>query len=320
MALRRRATVRWLFALLAFLGMAAPASAQRVTVVPGDGLDRWAVRVQARAETDLESIEADLPGLPRVQRVEVRLVKHAEDLAEAAPEGRGAPPWAVGVAYPDAGVVTVAMRGRRGELLDYEKTLAHELAHMALVAALGPGRVPRWLNEGFAWLHSADDSWGRATTLGGAVWRDDLMRLDELERSFPAGENEVALAYAQSFDFVQHLATRGRWQDDRDDGDRAPFHRFLREIAGGATPNAAAMTAYGRDLAQLEGEWMESVRTRYMWLPVGVGTAALWALGGVLLVLGWMRRKRLGKKKLRQWEIEEALADSQAAADRGRLN
>ncbi len=317
MALTR--LVLWALVLAGALLSPGAAFAQRITLRADPGLDRWS-RLEQLAERELESIEADLPGLERVEHVEVRLVKHAQDLPGAAPAGRGAPPWAIGVAYPELGVVTVAVRGRRGEMLDVDKTLAHELAHMALVRALGAGRVPRWLNEGFAWLHSADDSWGRATAMAGAVWRDDLMPLDELERSFPAAESEVALAYAESFDFVQFLATRGRWQDDRDDGDREPFHRFLREIAGGMTPNAAARTAYGRDLAQLEGEWMDGVRTRYMWLPVGLGTGALWAFGGVLLVLGWLRRKRQGRKRLRQWEIEEALADSQAAAERGRLN
>ena len=32
-----------------------------------------------------------------------------------------------------------------------------------------PPDVPRWLTEGFAYLHSSDFSWARATTLMGAV-------------------------------------------------------------------------------------------------------------------------------------------------------
>jgi hypothetical protein len=316
-ALRRLAVLVILLAAALMLPRAAHAQRVRVELAPG--LERWS-GLEAKAERDLAEIEADLPGLPVVDHVEVRLVKHAEDLVGAAPAGRGAPPWAIGVAYPDLGIVTVAVRARNGDLVDVDKTLAHELAHMALVAALGEGRVPRWLNEGFAWLHSAENSWGRATTLAGAVWRGDLMPLDKLEESFPRGESEVALAYAQSYDFAAFLASRGRYQDDRDDGDREPFQRFLREIAHGKTPNAAAFTAYGRSLDQLEGEWMEQARTRYMWLPVGVGTGFLWGIGGILLVFGWMRRRRQAKLRLRQWEIEEALADSQAAADRGQLN
>src|SRR5262249_30893750 len=131
------------------------AAGDRATVVAQDGLASQAARAADIAPTALAAIEADLAHLPRVDRVEVRLVRHAEDIAAAAPPGRGAPAWAVGTAYPEEGVVVVAMRGRDGAVLDWERTLVHELAHMALDRALG-GRTPRWLTEGFAYLHSAD--------------------------------------------------------------------------------------------------------------------------------------------------------------------
>jgi hypothetical protein len=287
----------------------------RITVRAEAGLERAAARAAEEAPRDLVAIEADLDGLPRLERIEVRLVKHAEDIADAAPPGRGAPAWAVGTAYPDEGVVVVAARGRDGDLLDVGRTLEHELAHMALDRALGPGRVPRWLTEGFAYLHSSDFSLARAATLSGAALANRLVPLWRLEESFPAREDAAALAYAESYDFVAFLARRGRWQDAHDDGDPSAYRAFLAALATGVSLDSAAQEAFGRRLRDLEGEWIDSLRARYLWYPVGFSGALLWALGAVLLVLGWWRRRRQGKKTLARWAAEEARWTDEAEDD-----
>jgi hypothetical protein len=293
-----------LLALAVALPIAVPG--ERVTVRAEAGLDRLAHHLAEEAPRDLVRIEADLAGLPRAERVEVRLVKHMEDIAAAAPEGRGAPEWAVGTAYPADGVVVVAVRSRDGDFLDVDRTLAHELAHMALDRAVGPGTVPRWLTEGFAYLHSSDFSLARAATMMGAVIGGRLVPLWQLEQSFPAREDEAALAYAESFDFVTFLARRGRWSDDRDDGDPSAFRAFLAELARGASLDAAGRVAFGRRLFELEAEWLETARARYLLYPVGLGGAALWAFAALLLVLGWLRRRRQARRTLTRWAAEEA--------------
>jgi hypothetical protein len=257
------------------------------------GLERRAAELEPVAARALAAIEADLEGLPRVEKVEVRLVKHAADLAAAAPPGRGAPTWAIGTAYPDEGVVVVAARTRDGDLVDMERTLTHELAHMALEKAVGP--VPRWLNEGFAYLHSSDFSMARATTLTTAVLGRNLVPMWRLEATFPERENAAALAYAESYDFVAFLAQRGRW----------PFHNFLVELAHGESVDGAARAAFGRRFVDLEAEWAQSVRDRYLFIPLGLGGAALWVAGAALLVVGWRRRRRELRTVLARWEAEE---------------
>jgi hypothetical protein len=292
------------------LALVLPLSAEapRVSVRAEDGLADQTARAAAIAGPALARIEADLAGL-RVPQVEVRLVKHAEDIAAAAPAGRGAPTWASGTAYPDEGVVVVALRGRDGALLDWERTLAHELAHVALGRALG-GREPRWLTEGFANLHSSDESLTRATTLFGAMVAGKIRPLWEIEETFPAEEAEAGLAYAESYDFVAWLAWRGRWSDDRDDGDREPFRRFLAELAAGNDLDAAGLAAYGRRLVDLEAEWLGSLRARYLWVPLSFFGGLVWVLASLLLVIGWLRRRAAKRSTLRRWEIEEAEEDA----------
>ena len=144
-----------------------PVTEQRgfIVVRAESGMETLAEEIADQAPEMLESISQDLPSLPRPEVVEIRLIKRSKDLARAAPAGRGAPHWAAGVAYPDQGVVVVAYRDQ-GEAFDVESVVAHELAHLALGAAL-KGRAPRWLNEGFAYLHSSDWSFERVRTLTG---------------------------------------------------------------------------------------------------------------------------------------------------------
>lgn len=307
--------------LAVLVAWVAPAAAQRVVFEAEAGLERQRAELERHVESDLERIERDLEGLPRAERVVVRLVKHSADLAKVAPPGRGAPEWAIGVMWPGTDVVAVAARDRRGQLIDMRQTLRHELAHLALDRAIGgEARVPRWLTEGFAWQHSADAGWERGWTLFGATMRGDVVRLADLEDRFPADERAVGLAYAESYDFVAFLARRGRWADKDDDGNRGAFQQMLAELSAGKGLNEAMVAAYGRTFPQLEQEWLDSLRERFLWLPASVLFGFVWGLGGVLLVLAWMRRKRLARAKMKQWDLEDALAESQRAAEKGLMN
>jgi hypothetical protein len=318
---------RWLLALLAaaalILARPGPVSAQSlplpvaiqtdgVLVRAERGMEGMADHIAGRARAALAAIAADLPGLAVPRRIEIRLVKRAEDLARAAPPGYGAPPWAIGVAYPDQGVVVAAFR--RGPMpSDLDSVVTHELAHLALGAALGP-RAPRWLHEGFAYLHSSDFSIDRTRTLTGMAWTGDVIPLADLDRSFPPTEDAAARAYAQSYDFVAFLAHRGRHMGRDDDGNRWPFRQFLAARASGDTLDKAARDAYSADLRQLFDEWRESLRQRYLMLPAGTLGVLVWIAAAFLLVLAFFRKRRQGRATLARWAEEEAAQAGGAAA------
>ena len=300
--------------LVAVIAGSAPAHAQTlplpieerrgdITVRAESGMGSLAREIAARAPTTLARIRDDLEGLPMPERVEIRLVKRARDMTAAAPAGRAAPPWASGVAFPDLGVVVVA--ARRGPMpIDVANVTDHELAHLALGAALGD-RAPRWLHEGFAYLHSSDWSFERTRTLTGMVWFGNVIPLHELERGFPARENAAGRAYAESYDFVAFLARRGRYPDRHDDGDRWTFRRFLAEIAAGASTRKAAWTTYGASLDELFEEWRVDLRDRYLLLPVGMFALGVWVLAALLLIIAFIRRRRRDRAILARWDEEE---------------
>ncbi len=317
--MRARIISRWI-ALVAFvvlLGLAAPARADRalpIAIDRGDihvraaaGLDREAQRIADRAERALARIAADLVDLPRPTTIEIRVVADTADLPSVAPPGRGAPRWAAGVAYPDLGVLALAI-GRGSQRHDIDKTLDHELAHLALGAAV-PG-APRWLHEGFAWQHASDLDMQRFETLVGMAWFGKVIPLDELERGFPAEEAPASRAYAESYDFVGYLANRGHWADRDDDGDRWAFRAFLRALAEGKSLDAAAQAAFGATMDELFDEWKADLSRRYLLVPASVFASGLWVLAALLLVLGWWRRRRRARAKLASWAIAEAEADA----------
>jgi hypothetical protein len=181
---------------------------------------------------------------------------------------------------------------------------------MAIERALGAGRVPRWLHEGFAYQHSSDFTWERAQVLAVAELHGNIIPLTELEARFPAGHDGVQLAYAESYDFVGWLANRGRYIDAEDDGNRAPFRDFLAEVAAGASIDAAAIEHFGKSIVDLDVEWRESLRNRYLWFPVAALGGFFWVLMGGLAVVGWRRRRRQQRQRLEAMEIEELLAEA----------
>jgi hypothetical protein len=281
-----------------------PSRDARIELACESGLEDVAERLGNTARDSLDDIARDLAGMPQPHHVRIQLVRDATSLARYAPAGRGAPPWAIGVAYPDLGVVTIALRSGP-TIPNPRSTLRHELAHLALHVALGE-RVPRWLHEGFANQHADELSFDRIETLAGMAWFGGIIDLDVLDASFPNEESPAQRAYAESYDFVGFLARRGLADDGSTEGDRAPFHDFLRAIGSGASVDAAARAAYRRPLRMLFEEWRNDLAKHYLFAPLGVLALGVWVLCAFLLVLAWRRRRRQNRARLAQWERDEA--------------
>lgn len=279
----------------------------RITMRYEPGLEDSARKLGRTAEGELAAIAADLVDLPVPDHVTIQLVRDAAELAAVAPAGHGAPPWAVGVAYPDVETVSVALR-RGPQLVNSEATLRHELAHLALGSALGD-RAPRWLHEGFAYQHAGEWAWDQMETLAGMAWFGGMIPLDDLEHGFPAEELPASHAYAEAYDFVGYLSRRGRFEDGSDAGNRWPFRKFLTELGKGIDIDSAARHAYGKPLHALFDEWSSDLSKRYLIAPVGLIGLAVWVLCALLLALGWWRRRRHNRRRLAQWDAEDRLRD-----------
>jgi hypothetical protein len=306
------ALLAWLSPASASPELVQAASRGRVTVYAERGLESTAEDLADGAEGALTRIASDLVDLPVPQAIEIRLVRDSAMLPEVAPAGRGAPQWAIGVAYPDLNIISIALR-RGPNAVDAMSTLRHELGHIALGVALGD-RAPHWLHEGFAYQHSGEWSWERTETLAGMAWFGGIVPLAQLDASFPEAEMVANRAYAESYDFVGYLSRRGRYEDKADDGDRWPFKRFLTEVGRTGNLDAAAKSAFGKRIDELFEEWRSDLTTRYMLVPIGLLGLAVWILCAILLTLAFWRRRRQNRARLAVWDAQERAEDAAIAA------
>ncbi len=212
-------------------------------------------------------------------------------------ERRNVPPrnpeWAAGLAiYSESAVII------RSANPEWESTLAHELAHMAVDVATGGDSVPRWFNEGFAVATAEQWSIERATTMIAAGLSGNFYEFDDLTVGFPAAASSAGLAYAQSFHFVQYI-TQHYGEDI--------FIRVMRRLReSGLGWDQAFEEEAGTSMAAVEAVWASHVSTRYKWAPaIGGGGGAWGGIAGLSLFV-WRRKKRLGTERLAALGASEA--------------
>lgn len=261
-----------------------------------------AARRLSEAGEDARQELQTLLGKPVLGRVLARLGRTAGEMELLAPPGARLPRYAAGVAFSEQGLILLTATPRHpGERHDLVEAFRHELAHVALHEAVGRDRVPRWFNEGFAVHTSGEAETARIQALWTATVADTLIPLDRLGQSFPEGDTEASVAYAESADFIRFLLKGG--QEHR-------FADLLTRLREGQAFEAAISDAYGSTAFVLERDWKRDLAKRYTFWPVLFGGSLVWVLGLVLLVLGYMKRRERARQKLLTWAREEAAEDA----------
>jgi hypothetical protein len=214
----------------------------------------------------------------------------------------GEPPsWSVGTAYPALNLIILrSPRGMKGGQMDIEEVLRHEYAHLALATALKGHEAPPWLAEGFAMLQSRGWSLSWTYTLSRGVLTKGLIPLEQLSVGLPEDQYQAELAYAQSFSLVSYIKTGL--------GPEA-LPRFIRGLSYGLDTETALRQATGFGLKDLERRWKEDLKKRYSWIPIVTSFFSLWFLASLLFLLSYWLKRRRAKRKLAEWEREEASDD-----------
>jgi hypothetical protein len=210
------------------------------------------------------------------------------------------PDWGLAVAFPD--LRRIVMRSPRltgSEDVDPGIVLRHELNHVYLaLGAGGSGATPRWFNEGFAALYADEWRWVDPVRLAWGRVTGGLTPLSGLERSFPA-TRAPNLAYVQSMAAVRNLERRG--------GDRG-LALLLGRLRGGATFDRALRETYGLSLSEFYADWKEELGREFGWAVVLTDERGLWVAAALLVLFGWLVRRR-GLHR----EIERRRASEDAA-------
>ncbi|MGC9395539.1 MAG: peptidase MA family metallohydrolase [Anaerolineae bacterium] len=157
--------------------------------------------------------------------------------------------WVGGQAYPEIGVVLLAISPSSEAILKMKRHIPHELTHKVLYDLTGPqgyAALPIWLNEGLASIFERSPDPAYALALQRAAQDGKLIPMATLCHPFPAETDRALLAYAQSQSFVRYLRQAYGWTQVRD---------LIDAYADGMECSTGAKQTLGADLTTLEREW-----------------------------------------------------------------
>lgn len=270
---------------------------------------KTAAEVLAR---DLEAARDDIGALlgrdwPGV--TEIRLGYGREEYEAFALPGARPPSWAVALAYPGRNIVLVEAHSL--VTADGPLTLKHELIHVALGQFSGGRPWPHWFQEGLAMELTGERKWrtDQLATLTRAVTLKKVFPFDDLAERFPSYPDDVEIAYAQSAAFVEFLRARHG---------TGAFQRLIERVSAGDQFEKAFGIAFRLPLSMEEDAFKRELPRKYPWWPLLLsGGTAVWALGGVLLVIAFVRRRR-AVKALRAGQLRVETLHEAARAMLGR--
>lgn len=263
--------------------------------------------LQEQTPTHFATLSAAL-GQEIASDLDIRVAIDPNDMRKLV-DGRALPDYATGVAFPAQGLILLSLTAPESfQRPAMDALLMHELAHVALFRAVGSHGVPRWFTEGVAIHFAKERSIARIRTLWGAALAGQLLPADDLSMAFPADHHSVDVAYAQSADLVRYMV------EGKDD--RRRFRDLVAAMQEGQSFPEAVSTSYHVSLGYLEREWRSQVTRRFgPWPTALAGITGIWALGALLLLVGYLRARRRHRETVARWEIEEAQEEQRLAAE-----
>ncbi|MEE9218501.1 MAG: peptidase MA family metallohydrolase [Acidobacteriota bacterium] len=269
----------------------------------------FAYRYSGMQERQIEALDGQLQArLPELARelgvqpprhVSVVLLSADREADFFGPAWAQVPSWLQGFAVPEQSLIVVRLR-RLGTYphRDAASVAEHELVHLLLARGAAPyaQRLPRWFHEGVAMLLAREWRFVDRWHLFSAVIRARFVPLAALERGFPQDDLGARISYAESFSFVRYLVRRH--------GAALPA-RLLREVRSGASFEEAFEKLTGARLAAAARNWQGEINLFYRWVPVVGSSISLWGVLSVLVVIGYLRKRRKTRAILKRWEEEE---------------
>lgn len=157
--------------------------------------------------------------------------------------------WVAGQAYPDLGVILLAIPPTEGAVLRMRRDIPHELTHQIhynLVGDQGYAGQPEWLVEGLASHFETTPDPVYAVTLNEARETGQLIEMTTLCYPFPDDRGRALLAYAQSQSFVNYLQRTYGW---------ATMRSLIHAYADGLDCSAGVEQTLGMSLPALDRAW-----------------------------------------------------------------
>jgi hypothetical protein len=246
--------------------------------------DEVAAAFAAEARTAAVEVRARL-GSTACTPLTITLVPSMSDAAALDPPWH-LPSWAAGAAEPRASRLVVGITAG-GSRQDRRTTLTHELAHVVTAEVTGGRTLPRWLDEGIARVVAGEHGIEDLSLLAHARIADRFLPLAALERGFPPGAADAALAYAEAGRAVSLVTAGGA----------SALPDLLAHLGTGAPLDDALVAVGGRAIWQLDQDLRRSLSGWAALAVVGVETdLAMAACAVVAAVVGVRARHRLRRR------------------------
>lgn len=298
---RARIAVAVLAALCIWAGPFAGAAAGvfeqgAVQVVYDEGDEAFARRALEAATEALADFADRLPAGDEPIRIAV-CGRLGEFHRFAGPYGE---PGVLGVALPADGIIALKSPKLIPAATDFRGTLRHEMLHILIERNTDSGHMPRWLNEGMAMYLSGEYRWASSFRVAGMYLQGRLIPYGQLDLRLlePGREREFGDAYAQSLSLTRFLYGRL--------GEEA-FWAVFEEMR--TKPFALALRHHsGLAEQDLEAAWKGSLWQVALVSSI-VSGFGIFQLMAILTFVAYVHKRRLNRRKMREWEIEEAVED-----------
>ena len=205
--------------------------------------------------------------------------------------------WADGTAWPQRSLIYLrAPRARSGKSKDLEQVLEHEVVHVLLGQAFGRRPVPTWLQEGMAQYFAGEVTPDLPKRIARGMVGGGLMSLNQLSYGFPHNPQRADLAYAQSADLINWIAS---------EYGEASLRTLIQQMSRGESMNSSLYAATGATSTELELAWQSRLKDSGLWLSAFMAEGSFFVLVIPLAFWGAWRLRKRQRATLARWEEEE---------------
>lgn len=256
--------------------------------------------IMKRAEDDYKRIIDDI-GIDPGIKARVYIAPDRNSYWALQPRGEKTHEWSIGVFYPHQNLILLlSPKAQSATHPDLRQIMAHELTHFILFTVTREKEIdlPIWLHEGLAMYEAQQWNWHYRRIMAQTALTRSFLPLSSITKGFPPEKRLADRAYAQSMSLIAYIINK-----------YGPnyLNRLIRYLVEGKQPAEAFFHVFGISLEDFEKNWHAYMRRRYNLIPFITSSFAIWFLISVLFLGIYSYKRRLAKKRIELWDIEDQI-------------
>ncbi len=183
-----------------------------------------------------------------------------------------------------------------------KEVIIHELNHIYMFRIPNYYSMPSWFKEGMAMAGSNEFSLLHKIEISKAYWQNQTIPLQRLRNMSIHNKGKIKLAYGESAAAIEALQYYY--------GEDTPLN-ILDEMRLGMEFSEALEATINEEYIECQIKFEIYLEENYNWVFLLRSAKYLYVIMPVILVLGFLYRTHRNKLKLKQWEIEEELENTE---------